>query len=124
MSKTCDICGEKSNKYIYKLNCSHEFHYECLAQSFKHGLNRNCPTCRTPSYFLPMINGCSGPTNHIHYDYNSSMEHINKIKEYKHVRCDHILTRGKNKGSKCNKKCVVGYYQCTNHLKINQDQPK
>jgi hypothetical protein len=124
MDKICGICGEESNKYMYKLNCTHEFHYECLAQSFKIGLNRNCPICRTKSGVLPMINGCSGPTNYVHYDYDSSIDDIDNLKKYEHKRCDHILTRGKNNGNTCNKKCVTGYYKCSNHLQINQDQPK
>ena len=56
MDNICGICGESSKKYIYKLNCSHVFHYECLSQSFKFGLNQNCPLCRESGGFLPINN--------------------------------------------------------------------
>ena len=116
MENICCICGEISNQYIYKLNCSHAFHYNCLVESFKFGENRNCPVCRSPSDYLPMINSCKGPINHVHFDYNSSLDHIDQIQNFQHKRCDHIITRGKNKGSLCNKKCVTGFFKCSNHL--------
>ena len=32
----CPICGDDLNsKYIHKLDCGHEFHYECLFKSLK-----------------------------------------------------------------------------------------
>ena len=33
------------------------------------------------------------------------------------VQCQHILTRGKNKGSTCNKNCFLGYKYCKVHKK-------
>ena len=57
-------------------------------------------------------------------DLSSADDYINQLKDFQHKRCDHVLTRGKNKGNPCNKKCVTGYYKCSNHLQINQDQPK
>ena len=47
----CDICGDlKSTGFIQKLDCGHEFHYECLIKSFNHSYNverdRKCPDCR------------------------------------------------------------------------------
>ena len=45
----CFICLEKivKNQIIYKLNCNHIFHAECLDQcvSYQHF---QCPTCRKP----------------------------------------------------------------------------
>jgi hypothetical protein len=45
----CFICLEKivKNQIVYKLNCNHIFHAECLDQcvSYQHF---QCPTCRKP----------------------------------------------------------------------------
>ena len=35
-----------------------------------------------------------------------------------HVKkCEHILTKGKNKGNQCSKNCRLGYDYCTTHSK-------
>tara|TARA_Y100001958_G_scaffold155287_1_gene145646 strand:- start:2784 stop:3137 length:354 start_codon:yes stop_codon:yes gene_type:complete len=117
MDNICGICGDTdSKKYMHTLNCSHSFHYECLVQSFKYANNRNCPICRKPSDILPMVNSYKKPINLIHYDYTTSIDDLDKIKNFDHKKCDHIITRGKNKGKLCDKRCVVGFYKCSSHL--------
>ena len=43
----CDICGDtKCSKFIQKLDCGHEFHYECILTTFKLDKYNTCPICR------------------------------------------------------------------------------
>ena len=47
----CDICGDlKSSSYIQRLDCGHEFHYECILRCFKSSKSYSnlCPICRQP----------------------------------------------------------------------------
>ena len=56
----CDICGDlKSTGFIQKLDCGHEFHYECILKSFKSSKDylNSCPICRQHQNRLPIING-------------------------------------------------------------------
>ena len=107
--KICSICGEESDEVFHTLGCGHSFHYECLLLSFKNMKNNNCPYCRAPKNFLPVINGVKNIITGIHdMDYEETLN-------YKVKGCDHILTRGKNKGNKCNKNCKLGYDYCGIH---------
>ena len=48
----CDICGDlKSTGFIQKLDCGHEFHYECILKSFKSSKDyfNRCITVNTQS---------------------------------------------------------------------------
>jgi len=114
MNIDCPICGEKLNsKFIHKLDCNHEFHYECLLKSLKFQKSKNiCPTCRKPFNYLPIVNGLKKLEYSIHYD--SSNKDIIKLNN---IKCNHILSRGKNKGSKCNKNCKMGFPTCNLHTK-------
>ena len=40
--------------------------------------------------------------------------------EYTNVKCEHIMTRGKNKGNKCGKNCQLGYFRCGLHNNSNK----
>ena len=54
----CNICGDlKNDKFMYKLNCGHDFHYECILKTFLLSTNKLCPLCRTYEDSLPIING-------------------------------------------------------------------
>ena len=58
MEDICSICGDGLCKqYSHKLNCGHEFHYDCLMKSFKGARNTNCPYCRSLNNLLPLVNG-------------------------------------------------------------------
>lgn len=114
----CSICGLKLNeKYQYKLQCNHVFHYECLLKTFVHSKNsyysgkytNKCPYCRSKCEFLPVINGLSKVREDIHYKYEKP--------ELISVPCKAILQKGKNKGNKCDKKCMLGYEYCGLHKK-------
>jgi len=47
--KLCIICGEEKNKhFIHKLDCGHEFHYECIIKCFNScKKDMRCPFCRS-----------------------------------------------------------------------------
>lgn len=116
LDEECAICGLKlKEKYSYQLNCNHCFHYDCLLKTFNNHYNkknRRCPYCKNKSDHLPLINGIKKPIENIHY--TTQIELDNLI--IKNERCCHILTKGKRKGDKCNKKCKLGYYYCQCHL--------
>ena len=115
----CSICGlELKDKYTYELNCNHKFHYECLMKSFmntsklnnKNNKN-NCPYCRSSKNYLTVINGVKKVYPHIHNVDD------NYILSYQVKKCEHILTRGKNKGNQCSKNCKLGNNYCSVHSK-------
>ncbi|MFS8012478.1 putative chromatin regulator PHD family [Helianthus anomalus] len=60
--KTCTIClasmkrGE--GQAIFTAECSHSFHFQCIASNVKHG-NKICPVCRAKWKEVPL----QGPTN-------------------------------------------------------------
>ena len=117
MDNICTICGDDTTKkYMYTLNCSHTFHYECLVNSFSVARNRNCPLCRTNSDLLPLLNGSKKSIKIVHFDINSSIKDLETLNSYTSSTCDFILTRGKNTGNQCNKTCVIGFYKCSKHL--------
>ena len=108
----CDICGDlKSNGFIQKLDCGHEFHYECILKCFKDSFSNSCPICRQVQYRLPIVNGLKKHEYGIHFGGNDIVK-INNMK------CKHILKTGKNKGKECQKNCKLGYNVCGNHLKF------
>ena len=109
-NENCSICGECQNtEYSHKLKCGHEYHYKCLLQSFINmpPYDNSCPYCRSPGNLLPLINGIKKIIPGIH--------DISEIVSFENHTCDHILTRGKNKGLKCSKNCCFGYNFCRSH---------
>tara|TARA_Y100001935_G_scaffold71429_2_gene59605 strand:+ start:10854 stop:11249 length:396 start_codon:yes stop_codon:yes gene_type:complete len=110
----CSICGEENDDVFHTLKCGHTFHYNCLYLSFKNMKNNNCPYCRSNKNTLPIISGIKKIHPLIHYgkiDYD--MDYSNHTIQ----KCNHVLTRGKNKGVKCSKNCKLGYNYCTQHYK-------
>jgi hypothetical protein len=107
-SEICAICCEENDDYMQKLQCGHVFHYQCLYLSFKNLKNNDCPYCRSKNNYLPIISGLKNFNSKINeYDIDK-IELINK-------KCEMTLTKGKNKGSQCSKKCKLGYNYCTVH---------
>ena len=107
----CDICGDtKCSKFIQKLDCGHEFHYECILTTFRLDKYNTCPICRQVQDTLPIVNGLKKIYYGIHY-YDEKPLLNNTL-------CNHILKSGKNKGNKCNKNCKLGYNVCGTHLKF------
>tara|TARA_Y100000996_G_C22345695_1_gene570584 strand:- start:73 stop:444 length:372 start_codon:yes stop_codon:yes gene_type:complete len=106
----CSICGElKSEGFMHKLDCNHEFHYKCLLQTFTKLNNLSCPYCRKGNNRLPLVNGLKKIYPGIH-DLTNSEEYIN-------VKCKHVLTKGKNKGNHCSNYCLLGNEYCKIHIK-------
>jgi len=111
--EVCIICGDKlSDKYIQKLDCGHEYHYECILKSFTHSkeCKNTCPYCRQIQDKLPIVNGLKKLNIGIHYDKNEKID-------YQNIMCTYSLKSGKNKGNICNKNCKVGFNVCGRHLK-------
>jgi len=105
----CGICGEGlDTKYSLKISCGHKYHYRCIFDDFKNSKNFKCPYCSKNCERLPYVNGCTRLPKYQQYIYYSNKP------EYQ--RCNHILTRGKNKGVLCNKHVLLGYEKCKNHL--------
>ena len=114
--ESCAICGSEMNEmFSVKLPCGHEFHYECLYKTYaslkktSYKYRNHCPYCREKSGLLPIVNGLARATVGIHYAQGQEPPEIPK------VRCQHILVRGKNKGSPCDKKCQLGFTMCKTH---------
>ena len=127
----CGICGlELNDKFSHTLSCNHIFHYECLMKSFqsihKHKKEYNhCPYCREKYEYLPLINGLKKVIPGVHCNTFGSNESKALLKSDYSKRCEFILTRGKNKGSVCNKTCSLGYTYCKTHcIKVNKDKNK
>lgn len=59
--KKCTICSLVIIDDDIKLDCGHEYHYQCILNWFKKNVStfrttsksRECPYCRTPSGYLP-----------------------------------------------------------------------
>ncbi|KFK36800.1 hypothetical protein AALP_AA4G173100 [Arabis alpina] len=76
-SKTCSICltkmKERGGHAIFTAECSHSFHFHCIASNVKHG-NQVCPVCRAkwkeipmqhPSFDLPYLSSAISPVHHL-----------------------------------------------------------
>jgi hypothetical protein len=110
----CDICGESHMcKYMHTLPCKHAFHYECIMKS--HVATRSkcntCPLCRTPSGFLPIVNGLSKVIRGIHYSHKAA--HAPPMENSQ--PCSTLLKSGKRKGQECGAKCMIGFGECKRH---------
>lgn len=106
----CCICGESIESQLScKLACNHEFHYNCLALTFKNMKTNACPLCREGWNKLPLVNGLK--------KINPIIHDISDIDNFENVKCQHILTRGKRKGEKCSNNCILGKEYCGKHLK-------
>lgn len=44
----CPICLDPLDSDTVVTKCNHLFHNECLKQHINHGVNKNCPMCRSP----------------------------------------------------------------------------
>lgn len=128
----CAICGlSLSDGYVHKLECGHEFHYECLLKSFKSKTsnysyykknNNNCPYCRSSNNILPIINGLKKIEVGIHIKVNDFYKnkglgtvYNNKLINLQNVPCKAILKKGKRAGETCGKCCKLGSYYCGSH---------
>ena len=107
----CSICGEGGDEVFHTLDCNHRFHYQCLLLSFRNMKDNNCPYCRSSKNVLPVINGVKKIYPQIHNVDD------NYILSYQVKKCEHILTRGKNKGNQCSKNCKLGNNYCSVHSK-------
>jgi len=111
--EVCIICGDKlSDKYIQKLDCGHDYHYECILKSFINSKDskNTCPYCRQIQDKLPIVNGLKKLTIDIHYNMYEKID-------YQNIMCPSTLKSGQNKGKICNKNCKIGFNVCSRHLK-------
>ena len=117
MEDNCGICGDKLYlQYCYQIPlCKHKFHYECLQKSLEKNKDK-CPYCRSKCGYLPIVNGLKKIKVGVHVSSYADLIDSNGESIYNELRCNYILQRGKNKGKLCNKKCKLGYYQCSNHI--------
>ena len=114
MSEDCSICGlSLDDEYQHTLSCNHTFHYSCLMKYHSYNKkNNSCPYCRSDCGYLPVISGLKKVIVGVHV---KSYEDINNYTI--NLKCNHIITRGKYKGNKCNKNCLLGYDYCKSHNK-------
>ena len=118
----CHICGDLfSDKYSIHLSCNHKIHYECALKIFKHNKKKmfsyknKCPYCRGTCDYLPIVNGITKCIPGIHFDPTLKDTSEDPNKDHNIIYCQHILTRGKNKGSCCLNKPMIGYTYCKQH---------
>ena len=122
----CNICGTNlKDKFCHTLDCNHIFHYECLMKTFQSTNNKlqyknSCPYCRKSCNYLPIVNGLRNiiPGIHCSKKIQNINESKNILQDSYSKPCQFILTRGKNKGKPCGKKCLLGYDYCGTHKKI------
>ena len=127
MDEDCSICGlNLKDKYSHQLKCNHIFHYECLMKTFSHNLGKHyggkktynsCPYCRNKCEYLPIVNGLKKLIVGVHFATIQEFSDENGFTKNKNTQCKFILTRGKNKGNECAKKCQLGYDYCKIHKK-------
>lgn len=111
----CDICADpQKDKFMYKLQCGHAFHYECIMKSFQCDRKTNtnqCPLCRQTHGLLPIVNALPRLIYGIHY---CGYPPPPKPEE---IRCVEILKSGKRKGDVCGSRCMIGMNMCKRHHK-------
>ena len=115
----CQICFENLTNQSIKLNCEHEFCYDCLLESYR-GTNCNfngvrhhriCPLCRKVAPYLPLRDGIT-PIKGIHKEYG------NKIVNIDFIQCKGIIKSGPNKNKQCKCRAKFNSEYCGRH-KIN-----
>ena len=111
----CSICGDELNsEYPHTLKCNHSYHYQCILLSFKNMNNNECPTCRGGNNLLPLVNGLKKVYEGIH--------DTTHLQSFSNHTCNMVLKKGKNKGSKCSKNCILGREYCKVHYdKMKKD---
>ena len=117
----CHICGEADKyKFSIKLSCGHKYHYECIMRTFecdkdtsngKKKYSNYCPYCSKDIGLLPIVNGLTSVIKGIHYNINDEKPTID------HIKCKAIIQSGKNRGTVCNRNCILGYNYCKLHKK-------
>lgn len=107
----CAVCGDNlSHKFVHTLKCNHSYHYECIMKTFTfdHKKRNECPLCRQPSGFLPLVNGLPRLHKYIHYAGNYPTN-------YTCTPCNVVIKLGKRKGDDCGSKCMIGLDICKRH---------
>lgn len=91
-----------------QLPCGHLVHIDYFMSSLKNA--SRCPYCMKVCGTLNptpcSVAGCNGQT----------LIRNGKCKKHNVPMCQHILSKGKNKGSPCSRRCVQGG-RCSIHLK-------
>jgi len=63
----CYICYDINNKDSIKLKCKHNFHYDCIMNSFMKE-SKTCPYCRQIHGYLPLKKDME-PVYKVHKEY-------------------------------------------------------
>ena len=129
--KECAICYDELNNRneIVKLNCGHEFHYECIFYAYKTKNKRKCPFCRGYGGYLQLKKN-EFPVKNVHYEFNEIELYINsknyeKLQEvcdkyYDNSKCNSIILNGQKKGSQCSKSKSQNSNYCYMHNKFKK----
>lgn len=107
---TCNICSlelKPDDTQIIKLECSHEYHYDCIYNWYKKTIekihcpssskNRECPYCREYGGYLPLLDGKKYEKDiHSPSDRNKSKLKVKKIVDIgiATVQCKGVTKKG------------------------------
>lgn len=136
--KTCPICYDpleldnsktNSGKELIKLQCGHEFHYDCILFAYKAKNKRKCPYCRCNGGYIELKEGVF-PVKNIHYEFNEINDLIIKndhikldefcSKYYDNTKCNSVILNGINKGTQCKKNKQTNSSYCYIHNKYKK----
>ena len=116
----CMICGDilhNGNDRIHKLKCNHEFHLDCIYNSYKFSFStkkRECPYCRKEGGYLPLKTEDMVPLKNINKEYKQKITNSCSILKKKYVVkeiCKGITKCGQN----CKNKAFPNAVSISNH---------
>jgi hypothetical protein len=135
MEGECPVCCEildRDKEEIVKLNCGHEYHYNCIFLSYRSAISlnrystkRECPYCRSKGEYLQLKPGLV-PIKGIHQEYSNLAGNLVKVdilreKYFDPNKCQSILVSGSNKFQQCSRKASKDAppekNMCSLHLK-------
>ena len=129
LDKTKTKTKTNGGKELIKLQCGHEFHYDCILYAYKAKNKRKCPYCRRNGGYIELKEGVF-PVKNIHYEFNDINEFIIKndhiklnelcSKYYDNTKCNSIILNGINKGTQCKKNKQTNNSYCYIHNKFKK----
>ena len=127
----CPICCDIIDKDdLWKLECDHIYHYNCILNSIKNSFNksskkcRECPYCREYGGYLELKPGII-PIKNVHLEYDEIRgKALSSAALEKYLiknKCMSILQSGKNKGMQCLKCPLEKEKYCKRHSKLKKN---